>query len=86
VRIQLSIFGETFSYELDDEEQEMERMNFGRAISGFEHILRAAYPTFEGHGLVSLCPDGNIHEDESSGDDEGKSVGEDGGIDLGKKG
>jgi len=53
--------GETYAYHSNDEACE-ECADFMDALIGFEGILKAAYPSFEGHGLVAMCPDGSLHE------------------------
>ncbi|VVB50694.1 Uncharacterised protein [uncultured archaeon] len=89
--ITLTVDGESYSYHIEDD-PEQERVDFMDAVVGFEGMLKAAFPSFEGHDLVALCPDGSVHEgmdDDDGGQPTGtngdKKPDADGGIDLGKK-
>ena len=65
MRIVLQVNGETWSYE-SPEGFEEEGFDFTNPIIMFETLLRAAYPNWEDHALVAMCPDGNIHDPEDS--------------------
>jgi len=87
--ITLTVDGETYSYHIDDDPKQ-ERIDFMDAVVGFESVLKASFPMFEGHDLVALCPDGNVHEGIDGGELPPDSVEEkkpdaDGGVDIGKK-
>lgn len=92
MEIILKINAEQWTYKLDD--SDIIDSDFMEAVFGFDSLLRSAYPSFDGHSLVALCPDGNIHEKDLSAEElnePGKDIkkpndgnGSDG-IDLGHK-
>lgn len=87
MQITLSVDGETYAYHIDDIPGQV-REDFMDAVEGFEGLLKAAFPSFDGHGLVALCPGGELHEgvegEVPGAEGEEKKPDEDGGVDLGK--
>jgi hypothetical protein len=87
--ITLSVDEESYSYHVEDDSSR-EQIDFLDAVMGFECVMRAAFPLFECHHLLVMCPDGEIHEgiDEDApplDDKDKKEPDADGGINLGKK-